>query len=100
MPIIARRTLVVLTLATACAAVATVGGAQTDLATLQQRVDRLEAMHVYPRFIVDAEQGWAKDALPAPGPSRECAAPFPKVATVPFHYRNRVSGRVPPLLLP
>jgi len=28
------------------------------------------------------------------------AAPFPKVHTVPFHYRNPVSGRVPPVLLP
>ena len=28
------------------------------------------------------------------------AAPLPKVHTVPFHYTNPVSGRVPPLLLP
>jgi len=28
------------------------------------------------------------------------AAPFPKVHTVPFHYKNPVSGRVPPVLLP
>jgi hypothetical protein len=28
------------------------------------------------------------------------AAPFPKVQAVPFHYKNPVSGRVPPLLLP
>jgi hypothetical protein len=28
------------------------------------------------------------------------APPFPKVQTVPFHYTNPVSGRVPPLLLP
>jgi hypothetical protein len=28
------------------------------------------------------------------------AAPFPKVYTVPFHYRNPVSRRVPPVLLP
>jgi hypothetical protein len=27
-------------------------------------------------------------------------APFPKVRAVPFHYRNPVSGRVPPVLLP
>jgi hypothetical protein len=28
------------------------------------------------------------------------AAPFPRVHTVPFHYRNPVSGRTPPVLLP
>jgi len=27
-------------------------------------------------------------------------APFPMVHTVPFHYANPVSGRVPPVLLP
>jgi len=26
-------------------------------------------------------------------------APFPELAPMPFHYRNPVSGRVPPLLL-
>jgi hypothetical protein len=28
------------------------------------------------------------------------AAPFPNVHDVPFHYKNPVSGRVPPVLLP
>jgi len=27
-------------------------------------------------------------------------ATFPKVQPVPFHYKNPVSGRVPPILLP
>jgi hypothetical protein len=27
-------------------------------------------------------------------------APFPKVVDVPFHYKNPVSGRTPPVLLP
>jgi hypothetical protein len=31
------------------------------------------------------------------GPS---TAPFPKVQPVPFHYKNPVSSRVPPVLLP
>jgi len=40
-------------------------------------------------------------AFPPDRPLRgSIAAPFPKVHTVPFHYRNPVSGRVPPLLLP
>jgi hypothetical protein len=37
----------------------------------QDGVWKFKTMHVYPRFIVDAEKGWAKDAQPAPGPSRE-----------------------------
>ena len=28
------------------------------------------------------------------------AAPFPNIELVPFHYRNPVSNRAPPLLLP
>jgi hypothetical protein len=28
------------------------------------------------------------------------APPFPRVQAVPFHYKNPVSGRVPPVLLP
>ena len=36
----------------------------------QNGVWKFKTMHVYPRFIVDAEQGWAKDAQPAPGPSK------------------------------
>ena len=58
--------------------------------------------------------GWARVKTPPTAPqvamARELppdrplrgsiAAPFPKVHTVPFHYRNPVSGRVPPVLLP
>src|SRR5712671_466992 len=36
----------------------------------QGSVWKFKTVHVYPRFIVDASKGWAKDAQPAPGPSR------------------------------
>jgi len=61
-------------------------------------------MHVYPRFIVDAEQGWAKDAQPAPGPSRafppdrpptESYEIYPRFHLVPFHFDHPVTGRPP-----
>lgn len=61
-------------------------------------------MHVYPRFIVDAEQGWGKDAQPAPGPSKEFPPDrpstetyeiFPRFSIAPFHYEHPVTGRPP-----
>ena len=70
----------------------------------QGSVWKFKAMHVYPRFIVDAERGWAKDAQPAPGPSREFPPDRPPTATyeiyprfhiVPFHFDNPVTGRSP-----
>ena len=69
---------------------------------------RLKAVRNHPRFIVDASIGWAKDAQPAPGPSR--AVPpdrpstgayeiFPKFSIVPLHFNHPVTGgrpRYPP----
>ena len=70
----------------------------------QSGVWKFKAMHVYPRFIVDAEQGWAKDAQPAPGPSRafppdrpptESYEIYPRFHLVPFHFDHPVTGRPP-----
>jgi hypothetical protein len=70
----------------------------------QGGVWKFKAMHVYPRFIVDAEQGWAKDAQPAPGPSREFPPDrpstesyeiYPRFHIAPFHFDNPVTGRTP-----
>jgi hypothetical protein len=64
----------------------------------------LKSVHVYPRFIVDAEQGWAKDAQPAPGPSREIPPDkpptetyeiFPRFHIAPLHFNHPVTGRAP-----
>jgi hypothetical protein len=65
---------------------------------------KFKAMHVYPRFIVDAEKGWAKDAQPAPGPSREFPPDrppsetyeiYPRFHIAPFHFAHPVTGRPP-----
>jgi hypothetical protein len=65
---------------------------------------KIKAVHVYPRFIVDAEQGWAKDAQPAPGPSRtfppdrpptEIYEIFPRFHIAPLHFAHPVTGRPP-----
>ncbi len=70
----------------------------------QGGVWKFKAMHVYPRFIVDAEKGWAKDAQPAPGPSREFPPDrppsetyeiYPRFHIAPFHFDHPVTG-VPP----
>ena len=65
---------------------------------------KFKTMHVYPRFIVDAEQGWAKDAQPAPGPSKtfppdkpptEKYEIYPRFHIAPFHFNHPVTGRAP-----
>ncbi|HLG56612.1 MAG TPA: nuclear transport factor 2 family protein [Vicinamibacterales bacterium] len=70
----------------------------------QGGVWKFKAMHVYPRFIVDAEKGWAKDAQPAPGPSRafppdrpatETYEVYPRFHIAPFHFAHPVTGRPP-----
>jgi hypothetical protein len=68
----------------------------------QGGVWKFKTMRLYPRFIVDAEQGWAKDAQPAPGPSRELAPDrpssesyeiYPRFHIAPFHFDHPVTGR-------
>ena len=70
----------------------------------QNGVWKIKALHVYPRFIVDAEQGWAKDAQPAPGPSREFPPDrpptesykiYPRFHIAPLHFDHPVTGRPP-----
>ncbi len=70
----------------------------------QGGVWKFKAMHVYPRFIVDAEKGWAKDAQPAPGPSREFPPDrpptetyeiYPRFHIAPLHFDHPVTGRPP-----
>jgi len=70
----------------------------------QGSVWKFKTMHVYPRFIVDAEKGWAKDAQPAPGPSREYPPDrpptetyeiYPRFHIAPLHFDHPVTGRPP-----
>lgn len=93
----------------------TMTGAQGDKALLGQVIYENEfvkqagtwmfsAMHVYPRFRVDANVGWARDAQPAPEPSRAFPpdrpstgpyAIFPRFHIAPFHFDHPVTGRAP-----
>ena len=70
----------------------------------QDGVWKLKTMHIYPRFIVDAEKGWAKDAQPAPGPSREFPPDrpptekyeiYPRFHIAPLHFNHPVTSRPP-----
>jgi acetyl esterase/lipase len=65
---------------------------------------KFKSLHFYPTLITDYEQGWAKSALPAPGPSTtlppdqpptEAYNIYPKAFVPPYHYRNPVTGQPP-----
>lgn len=68
----------------------------------EEGVWKIESMHVYPTYITDYDQGWGKDAQPAPGidgallpdlrPS-EAYSIYPKAHVPPYHYRNPVTGK-------
>ena len=70
----------------------------------QNGVWKFKAVHEYPRFIVDAEKGWAKDAQPPPRPSPEFPPDRPSTETyeiyprfhiAPLHFNHPVTGRPP-----
>jgi hypothetical protein len=70
----------------------------------QRGVWTFRAMHLYPRFIVDAEKGWGNDAQPAPGPSRQLPPDrgptesyeiFPRFHIALLHFAHPVTGRAP-----
>ncbi len=82
-------------------------------AKIENDIWKLTAMDLDYTWTADYKGGWAKGLMslklsagnimetfppdrPMRGPSE---APFPKIADVPFHYVNPVSGRRPPLLL-
>ena len=65
---------------------------------------KIQSVHFYPRMIVDAAAGWAKSAMPAPGPSKEFPPDrpptasyeiYPRFAVAPFHFDNPVTGKPP-----
>jgi acetyl esterase/lipase len=65
---------------------------------------KFQSLHFYPTFITDYEQGWGKDAQPAPGinaqlppdrPPTEVYAIYPNAHVPPYHYRNPVTGEPP-----
>ncbi len=76
----------------------------------QDGVWKIKSLHYYPRLITDYDKGWAKDAKPAPGPSRdfppdrpptEVYEIYPKFYMIPFHFPNPVTApQSPPVVLP
>jgi hypothetical protein len=65
---------------------------------------KFKSVHFYPTFITDYDQGWAKDAKPAPVASKEVPPDrpptemyeiYPKAHIPPFHYRNPATGQPP-----
>jgi len=62
---------------------------------------QFKSMHFYPRLLTDYDKGWAKDARPAPGPSKDLPPDrpptqvyeiFPKFYIPRFHFANPVTG--------
>jgi ketosteroid isomerase-like protein len=65
---------------------------------------KIQAVHFFPRMIVDAATGWAKSAKPAPGPSQALPPDrpstilyeiYPKFSVAPFHFLNPATGKAP-----
>jgi acetyl esterase/lipase len=65
---------------------------------------KFKTLHFYPTLSTDYDQGWAKSALPAPGPSASFPPDrppsehydiYPKAYVPPYHYRNPVTGEAP-----
>ncbi|HET8697601.1 MAG TPA: nuclear transport factor 2 family protein [Gammaproteobacteria bacterium] len=65
---------------------------------------KIAAMHLYPRFITDYAQGWAKSAEPVPPPSKDFPpdrpptaeyAVYPKFSIPPLHFVNPATGAPP-----
>jgi hypothetical protein len=68
----------------------------------QNEVWQIKSLHIYPRLLTDYDRGWAKDAKPAPGPSKtfppdrpptEEYKTFPSFFIAPFHFANPATGR-------
>jgi hypothetical protein len=62
---------------------------------------QIKSLRFYPRLLTDYNKGWAKDARPAPGPSKEFPPDrppteiyriFPGFHIAPFHFANPVTG--------
>lgn len=65
---------------------------------------KFKSLHFYPTVSTDYDQGWAKNAQAAPGPSTalppdrpptESYGVYPEPYVPPYHYRNPVTGEAP-----
>src|SRR5690606_13297391 len=75
--------------------------ARRDLHSFPTRRSSDLALHYYPTFITDYDEGWTRSALPAPGidpalppdsPPSEVYAIYPAAHIPAFHYPNPVTG--------
>ncbi len=78
------------------------GGTRENQYVKENGVWRIKSDHLYLTFLADYQKGWARGALPAPGPSKTLPPdrppsvnymPFPAFQELPFHYPNPVSGK-------
>jgi hypothetical protein len=93
-----------------------IGGTYENQAVIENGIWKISGMDLDYTWLSGYKEGWARitpgaagrfapplgalSSLPPDRPLRGPAfAPFPDHAPIPFHYRNPVSGRVPPLLL-
>ena len=63
---------------------------------LEDGVWKFKAMDLDYTWTADYRSGWARISGDSKG---IVAAPFPKIVDLPFHYRNPVTGRRPPVFL-
>jgi hypothetical protein len=91
-----------------------ISGIYENTAVIEDGAWKLAGMDLDYVWTAPSRGGWVRVKAPSGVPAVALAtefppdrplrgpvvAPFPQVATVPFHYKNPVSGRVPPLLLP
>jgi SnoaL-like domain len=81
------------------------GGTRENQYVKENGVWRIKSDHLYLTFLADYDKGWARGALPAPGPSKTLPPdrppsvtylPFPAFQELPFHYPNPVTGKQVP----
>jgi hypothetical protein len=79
-------------------------GVYENVYVKQNGVWKIATLHFYPTVITNYDQGWGKDAQPAPGvnpalppdrPPSEVYETYPKAHMAPLHYRNPVTDAPP-----
>jgi hypothetical protein len=73
-----------------------IAGVYETKTILEDGIWKFGAMDLDYTWTADYKGGWAHIAENAKG---VVAAPFPKILDLPFHYKNPVSGRKPPVLI-
>jgi hypothetical protein len=91
-----------------------IAGIYENTAVIEDGAWKLSGMDLDYIWTAPSRGGWTRVTTPPAAPDvpmtrtfppdrplrGPVAPPFPKIVAVPFHYKNPVSGRVPPVLLP